>query len=141
MLSLLLLLTPLLALCSCPLPLPSPTATLCSVPGSCQAILHPDTNEKIFMPFRMSGKLPGLSGSAQPELWSQLQDGPDQTYRPEEGTEPVTHLVTLAPVGPSWLNCVRTRPGSGSPMAPSGWVPSPTPHEGPPAMGKPWLLP
>uniref|UniRef100_I3M077 Sideroflexin 5 n=1 Tax=Ictidomys tridecemlineatus TaxID=43179 RepID=I3M077_ICTTR len=28
-----------------------------------QAILHPDTNEKIFMPFRMSGKLPGPSGS------------------------------------------------------------------------------
>ncbi|TKC36600.1 hypothetical protein EI555_002772 [Monodon monoceros] len=32
--------------------------TLCSVPGSCQAILHPDTNEKIFMPFRMSGYIP-----------------------------------------------------------------------------------
>uniref|UniRef100_A0A5G2RHT8 Sideroflexin 5 n=1 Tax=Sus scrofa TaxID=9823 RepID=A0A5G2RHT8_PIG len=31
-----------------------------------QAILHPDTNEKIFMPFRMSGKPLGPSGSAQP---------------------------------------------------------------------------
>lgn len=47
-------------------PPPSPTVTLCSVPGSCQAILHPDTNEKIFMPFRMSGKPLGPSGSAQP---------------------------------------------------------------------------
>lgn len=45
-------------------PSPSPAVTLCSVPGSCQAILHPDTNEKIFMPFRMSGKPLGTSGSA-----------------------------------------------------------------------------
>lgn len=48
-------------------PPPSPTVTLCSVPGSCQAILHPDTNEKIFMPFRMSGKPLGPSASAQLE--------------------------------------------------------------------------
>ena len=25
-----------------------------------QAIIHPDTGKKIFMPFRMSGNLPGL---------------------------------------------------------------------------------
>ena len=46
-------------------PSPSPVVTLCPVPCSCQAILHPDTNEKIFMPFRMSGKPSGPSGSSQ----------------------------------------------------------------------------
>lgn len=92
-----------------PLSLPHCHPVLC--PGSCQAILHPDTNEKIFMPFRMSGKPLGPSGSARPGhlLWSQLQEHPHVLACGR--AEPVTHTATPAPACSPGLSRAGLWPG------------------------------